>query len=223
MTRPVKSILLRHLAPSIGDLRALAILLNSPVKGAMHKELLRLVEAWRASGPNVRKLLHREPELSRRILNGTTVLQVTNAPMAQLAWFPFKVKIPHTKSEAQKPPLSPEDEARYRFTYLLVNPEWERFAGPCDRCGRFYVKKTLRHQYYCSRSCSSAATAIAATASKREQERNDKLGRAQDAIHAWERSSSTQDWRKLDLKKTGFTPNWLTRVVNNGSVVVPDS
>ena len=53
------------------------------------------------------------------------------------------------------------------FHVGTLNPEWHKLAGPCARCGRYYLKKRASQKVYCSRRCGNAATAI-----ERTRERN---------------------------------------------------
>ena len=41
------------------------------------------------------------------------------------------------------PQSDPYDEALRLFIELLLNPKCNRLAGPCDRCGKYYVPRMI--------------------------------------------------------------------------------
>jgi hypothetical protein len=114
------------------------------------------------------------------------------------------------------------DFACYEFVHLVMNPLCERFAGPCRRCGAFFLKHT-RQKHYCSRKCTQTAAAYAGTKRRREQEQELKVSRALQAKLAWERKGRKGDWRSWVIKsEPDITKTWLTRAIKRETITPPD-
>lgn len=123
-----------------------------------------------------------------------------------------------------RPDMDPRGEALRWFVEFLINPDCRKLAGPCDRCGRYYIRKSARNKRYCSRSCGTKATAIAATKRARTAEHQRKLERARKAIREYAKARTKVDWKHwvaLKEREEGITPKFLTRAVNNGELQVP--
>lgn len=129
-----------------------------------------------------------------------------------LDWFP---KITETTQPSQKV------QALEDFVILITNPQWSLLAGPCIRCGDYFLKKTKRGKTYCSKDCSSRATALPTMQRKRQQERSEKLEQAQNAIDKWGEKKRRISWKKWVSMETRFTTNWITRAVNKRDLVPP--
>jgi hypothetical protein len=111
----------------------------------------------------------------------------------------------------------PESFAIWLFAHLVTNPLCEDLAGPCDRCGDYYVKKRVSQKKYCSRRCGRIATAKSSNIDKLEREREEKLHRARTHIRAWEslKRPPKKDWKEwINSRDNTITTNWLTRAVN---------
>ena len=120
------------------------------------------------------------------------------------------------------PQPEPYDEALRLFIELLLNPECGRLAGPCDRCGNYYIRGSVKNKIYCSRFCGTRATAIAATKKKREKEAAAKLERAARRAHEWRTSKTKLDWKTwINHKEPDITSHFLTRAVTNGGLNEP--
>jgi len=171
----------------------------------MRLELRRLVSVWLESGPNLAKLFKNDPELERRTMHGRTLLTPTKTGRGHLHWQP---EIPDEDIHSQK------DLALNHFMGLIANPAWELLGGPCTRCKNYYLKNTKGQKSYCSRTCSSAATAIPATKIRRQREHAEKIKRAQEFIHKWAEAKRRLDWKSWVCSQTGYTGRWLTRAVN---------
>jgi len=179
------------------------------------QELRRLIAEWLRSGPNLLKLFKENPELQASCTEGTTMLIPNRDGVAQLAWFPRAVG---HKNASQK------DAALSRFIHFLVNPLAPTLGGPCERCGRFYIKNTKRQKTYCSHQCGTANTALTATQKRRQMEYSRKLMIAQRAIEQWsKRGSSRTSWKKWvsSRSENDITQQWLTRAVNSGKLATP--
>ncbi len=139
----------------------------------MQIELDRLIKLWMKSGPNLRKMFRKYPELAQRAKTGSTVFYDLPSGRGYLDWIPIV---------NEKAALSPEDQALSLFMTLITNPQWKMFGGPCRRCNDFFLKKTQRRRVYCSRTCGSRITAGQAVNRHRQQEHAKRLQLAQNAI-----------------------------------------
>ena len=206
--------------------------LNGEVRGSLFQELFnppryfpkgdddllpqnlrRYIEAWKASGPDLLTFSTQHPEMwisvKAKWERQPLVLFPTSRAMALLL-------LPRERM------LSAEEAALYFFITLILNPLWERLGGPCLRCGRYYVAQTARkNKAYCSRSCGTHATALAATKQRRNKEHADKLRQAAEAIRKWEKSSRKADWKVFVARRGHITSRFLTRAVNNGQLKPP--
>jgi hypothetical protein len=111
----------------------------------------------------------------------------------------------------------PESFAIWLFAHLVMNPLCEDLAGPCDRCGAYYVKKRSSQKKYCSKRCGRIATAKSSNIEKLETEREEKLERARAHIQKWEsfKRPPKKDWKEWVADRDhAITTNWLTRAVN---------
>jgi hypothetical protein len=195
------------------DLRSICYLLNSQEPQELCRELRRLVTAWQKSGPNLAEMLGVDRALEARVKHGRTLLVPTRTGKGHLLWLP---------SPAGFDASSWKDQALAHFMDLIVNPQWHKLGGPCARCGKYYVKKTARQKAYCSRRCGSMNTAMASTKRKREEERSDKMRRAQAAADKWAPTGTRQPWKRWVSMQTEITVKWLTRAVNRGDLRSPE-
>jgi hypothetical protein len=179
----------------------------------MQIELDRLVTTWRKSGPNLRRMFRREPELDKRSRVGKTFFFPSSGPIGYLDWIPLP---------SEQAVISPKDQALEYFMTLITNPQWELLGRPCSRCGDHYLKKTKRQKAYCSRVCSSMATAIPAVKLKRQTEHANRISKAQAAVVEWSGRKRSLPWKDWVSNRTRFTVKWITRAVNNGSLKAPD-
>lgn len=177
------------------------------------KELRRLLEAWSASGPNLQKLFTQYPEIERRTKYGETIFLATKSGRGHLEWTPNPIGA--NRSSAKREVL--ED-----FMMLIANPRWELLGGPCARCGDYFLKHTKRQKVYCSRICSSAATAIPAMKRKRQEEQTRKIRSAQQCISEWGMTKRRLGWKEWVSNETGYTTRWITRAVNRGALRPPN-
>jgi hypothetical protein len=189
------------------------ISLNRVVTMLNHDEsfhLRQLVARWKKSGPNLQKLLDADRELHKLVgYVFQVVLLATKSGGAQLAMTPGN----HLDLNSR------EDIDLLIFVELLLNPQWEKLGGPCDRCRKYYIKKTARQKAYCSRSCGTAATARQTTLKRRAERHTDKLRRAAEAAQRWGTSASKLNWKEwVSKQQPDITPKWLTRAVNKGEL-----
>ncbi len=176
--------------------------------------LRRMVELWRSSGPKLTKLARSHRKLFKQ-LDGywqTMPKSIVSAPFGGAAI---------ALGEANDDP-GPREEAFNIFIRFLLNPACSRLAGPCDRCGDYYIRKSAHNKRYCSRSCGTRATAIAATKKRRQEERRDKLRRASHWIEQWHKATTKLDWKRwVSNKAPDIKSNFLSRAVNRGDLLTP--
>jgi hypothetical protein len=171
----------------------------------MRRELRRLVRNWQASGPNLKKMFEKDPELEKRCMHGRTLLVPTRTGRGYLSWLPNPLNYQ---------PFSQRDTALTHFMSLIVDPEWELLGGPCPRCDNYFLKKAHRKQISCSRKCGAATTAVETRRKKLRELYEEKLRTAEEAIAAWKGSRTRQDWKIWVANETGLSLNWLTHAVN---------
>jgi hypothetical protein len=198
-----------------GGLEGICAILNGDESSdLLCKEFRRLIRAWQASGPNLRKMLLADKSLAARAQRGSAFLVPTDNGNGYLGWEPMGLGNQ----------LSWSDMALRYFLYLVVQPQWQKLGGPCKRpgCGCYYVKKRASQKAYCSRRCGNAVTATAATRKKRDEKHADKLHRARTALRKWIKTRTQLDWKDWVAKnEQDLSPRFLTRAVNNGELKVP--
>jgi hypothetical protein len=211
--------------PSRKELEHICCVLNGEKQPEVRLSLSRLVKSWQASGPNLKKMMHVDFQQWGDVQESWKAQWVpTPTGRAQLLLLP-DLPAGHMKKEKDgryRP--TPEGWALVLFYSLTLNPEWDRLGGPCERCARYYVMNTIRHKKYCSRRCSSFATATASTKKRLAAEHADKLRRAHAAAQMWSETRTSLDWKQwVSRKEPDVTPKWLTRAVNKGELGSPQS
>jgi hypothetical protein len=176
--------------------------------------LRKLVQAWRFSDPDSVRLSRDQEKIWAdvyRYWNGRRLnpLRLVVSPGGGAGFFL------NNRSEPD-----PHKEALRWFLELLLNPEREKLAGPCPRCSNYYIRRSARNKVYCSRSCGTRATALAATKKRRDEEHADKLKRADERIRKWEKSPKC-DWKAFVSERGDISVKFLTRAVNNGELRPP--
>jgi hypothetical protein len=104
----------------------------------------------------------------------------------------------------------------WMFANLVTNPVCEKLAGPCARCGNYYIKKRTSQNVYCSRKCGNAATAVVRTRQRVKDERDAKMTRAKAAIREWKKADTSEDWKPWVAVRAKVDPRFLTRAFNKG-------
>ena len=180
----------------------------SPTKVALRK----LVQQWFASGPNLRRLFEENPRLEKLLKYGKTKLwSAPSGGRAHLDWTP----------QLWSGNLSPMSEAQKQFAFLITNPQWKLLSGPCPHCND-YLLKIGRRKKYCSKTCASRSTAKAAVYQQRKTLHDERIKKAQAAIHAWNpKHTYEKDWKRWVARQTRYTVRWITRHVNEGNLTPP--
>lgn len=180
----------------------------------MQIELDRLIKLWMNSGPNLRKMFRKHPELAQRVRAGSTVFSALPYGRGHLEWVPI---------ENERAAPSPEDQALEYFMTLITNPQWKMLGGPCQRCKDYFLKKTRRQRVYCSRTCGSRVTAGQAVNRHRQQQRAKKIEIAQRAIGKYGEQKRRLAWKDWVSNHTGYTTQWITRAANKGELKQPSN
>jgi hypothetical protein len=205
--------------------------LNSEVHRELRCHLRAWVEAWWASGPNLKEMIGSLPDPHRMAFSFAlrTLSIPTDRAMAELFLVPdypelewlFGKRRVWLNGKDGKQRLTPEMEAICLFSLLTVNPGCERIAGACPRCDRYYIKKRASQKVYCSHRCGNAATAVARTRERIASERSEKLDRARAAVKKWKPTAGWPDWKHSVAASTGIDLRFLTRAINKGDLVPP--
>ena len=175
----------------------------------VHRELRRLLTAWRDSGPNISKLAIAEPFLTRRF---AAQLIPNPSRFAQMAYF----TAPGDIEQAE-----PVAIAQGLFMNFLLNQDNERLGGPCRHCDKYYVMKTKRQDVYCSKQCGQKHTSQAAIRKYRRVQHAKKLEKANRYAARWAKTKTSKDWKDWINRETLISKNFLTRAVRNGELLEP--
>lgn len=177
--------------------------------------LRHIVKSWWASGPNLRKLRRSQPALC------AAVDRVWKANPIELVWGDSG-RAAFITALTNAPCGTPQEEALRFFLVLITNPQWHKLAGPCARCGNYYVKKKATQKVYCSRKCGNNATALANTRQRRKNQHDEKLRRADAAAAMWVKARTKLDWKPwVSRKEPDITAKFLTRAVNEAQLKPP--
>jgi hypothetical protein len=203
-----------------------------PLAAEARGNLIRLVRAWQqAPSAKPNRFEHFEREAGATV---PTVLKI-NWPPGCPSWREIQKRLqahlapsgtgayPVVQYVGEKgKPWTAWDFAIQHFIWLITNPEHHKFAGPCARCGHYYVMKRASQRVYCSRTCGNAATAMARTREKWDKERGKRLKRAERAMRRWSRLKTTerfQDW--AERRYPGLGKKFLTRAINKKELPKP--
>ena len=184
--------------------------------------LARLMERLRACGGNLKKMMDGDPELANTVAAVCVTRWMPSRTgraylMLQPSW--EHIRLPSEPGEMVT--AQPERMAALFFHVGTLNPEWDKLAGPCARCGNYYIKKRASQKVYCSRRCGNATTALARTSERIKAERADKIVRAKAAIKEWKAAKSQQGWKQWVSESTAIDLRFLTRNFTETGVVKP--
>jgi len=203
------------------DLQPICDALNSRQQPELRDKLRQLVGRWQASGPNLEKMMYEDFDLFDDVQLACRARWTPQADgRALLLLMPdynegMKRKMKRGKDGQWQ--ATPEAQALVLFHFLTLNPQCEKLAGPCARCGLFYVKKRASQKVYCSRRCGNASTAVIRTRERLAAEHADKLRRAAAAARKWATARTSLGWKPwVSEREPDVTPKFLTRAVNKG-------
>ena len=210
-----------------GDLDKILGVLNRKPQGGpspLTEALIGLMKRLEECGGNLKKMMDDDPELAKVVTTACTTL-----------WLPSKtgrahlVLQPSTEIKALSPMPEPQEAekraellAALYFHVWTLNPEWDKLAGPCARCGQYYLKKRASQKVYCSPKCGHTTTATARRCKLLDAQHAKKLQRAEAAMQEWHTDRTKDDWKAFVSKREpDITPKFLTRAVTKGDLVPP--
>jgi hypothetical protein len=165
------------------------------------------------SGPNLTKLLDAEPKLNREAQKFQPHFIPTKGRTARLAYLTPPEYLPRVK---------PIDVALGLFLPFLLNPYNERLAGPCKRCGSYFVNETERKKnVYCSVKCGHRFTSLLANKERRNREHKKQLRCAERWIVKWQTVKTRVPWKEWVSNRAMIKKHWLTRAVKYGELSEP--
>ena len=117
------------------------------------------------------------------------------------------------------------DEPACLFLDLLRSSRetWGRVGGPCLSCEKWFVRKTLKANTYCSRKCAGNAAKI----HQRQRERQCQVDRVKMAIRRFEtlhpaHHARRSGWREFVIQTAYVSPKLLTQLLNTNEVRLPE-
>jgi len=187
---------------------------EQPLEEGDREELERLVNLWLECGFDLNKMRQRIGALRIKSLpvRGTFYLDATKEGRPVL--------IPY--------PEEGTTHAQGIFLHLVLYPHAEQLAGPCDRCGKYFLKTTRHRRAFCSRACLAFSTAVKATQKAREKKSAERLAWAEEGIADWQRAKRRDSWKTWTvrhMKKAHgeyITEKSLSRWVNEGRLTAPN-
>jgi hypothetical protein len=198
-------------------------------KDEFGEELRNLVTRWKASGANLMEMLKGDPDL----MNSLTAAY-------QGGWAPtFGMRAISQALPQRDMNETPVQAALRNFATLTMIRDCDLLGGPCENCDRYFIQKKRGLRRYCSRKCSSRATAIKFTTKRREGDHERRIGWAREARTRWSsKRRAAETWESFVLRyidaheKDWFQRNnrtqprsvsekSLTRWVNEGQLQKP--
>lgn len=194
-----------------GRLKGICDVLNAVKDTARGQELVHLVDEW-MKAPSLAAMLRGNRNIDQDLRLAVEHYFDPSRENRSGAYRVVQVR----------PDDSPHSIAVGMFADLVTNEMCEKLAGPCARCGNYYIKKRESQKVYCSRKCGNAATALKRTRERLKEERREKLANITRAIQQWKHHSRTRlDWKSWVVMKTKLDPRFITRAVTNGDLVPP--
>ena len=194
------------------DLDHIVKTLNWKPRGGLSlyaEPLIGLMEKLKGHGGNLKRMMDGDPELAEVVAEVCVTRWIPSTN--RTAHLVLQPSWEHILTPGQVDRIRPERYAALLFHVGTLNPEWDKLAGPCARCGRYYLKKRQSQTVYCSRRCGNAATAIKRTREKLKQERDGKLKQARAAVRQWRKARTEADWKTFASQRTGIDRRFLTR------------
>jgi hypothetical protein len=186
----------------------LAKFLNSK-PSPLRDELRGLFARYRESGPNLQRMMAADKKLERTLRDLWEVRCVfTDSGFVDLELFhrPFHIDEYDTRRRAIQ-----------IFGCLILNHQWAKLDGPCERCERYFVRerRSFRTKGYvcCSKECLAAAHATASMKAKRDDEYYAKLEKCRAVAESFSPDCG-MSFRDYVSQKTGFTRWWVRRAMN---------
>jgi hypothetical protein len=176
-------------------------LVNSPLpqKAVLERwrtsieELKCLVNRWKASGPNLQKMLQDDSILQDAMIRSWEVgWLATDGARAHF--------VPRPTFSIRKLDATPKQVACYLFASLVLLPDCERLGGPCPGCQMYFVCPTEHVKTYCSRACRSGLTARKSLATSRAAKLDQRLKWARAGIKEWSLRQQGGAWKNYIVR-----------------------
>lgn len=204
-------------------------------KSAESRELRSLVIRWKASGPNLQKMVRAD----RALWGG--VQEIVRG-----FWTPSdhaRAYLVPSSSGCDDHNPTPVRNARFKFAILVLHPDCVLVGGPCEICGNWFKQATRHRTRFCTKRCASlgrAPAAIQSTNDRRREAHKRRIEWAQEAIGSWSSKPRTEGWtswvlrhvnrrqsiwagQNKELEKNPLTKKWLTRWLNEGQLRNPST
>ena len=170
-------------------------------------EFREFVSRWlRAS--SLKTMLRRDRDLYRELTDVCTLSLEPSSKTRMARAVVYVIKRPDGPMRYQRG--ASHHQAVLWFAHLVLNPLGEKLAGPCARCGRYFIKSRSDHDKYCDGGCGSKASAAVRMERKRREQRQSQLADARIAAQEWADSASSLDWKEFVAQKLGCTKKWVT-------------
>ena len=183
--------------------------------GVLRGRLRGHVDAWLATGKNLRRCFQEHPNMCRAI---TSRLRRERVGLLPSDSGPSIVAFYDGAAASRATPATAARQAADRlFITLVTHPNCEALAR-CARCGEYFFR-ARRDAIYCSRECGARVSADRATAQRRERDKYTKLRRARRVMAAW--TPARGDWRRFVAGRAGVSRNWLAYRVRAGELQEP--
>lgn len=211
------------------DLDHIVETLNWKPRGGLSlygEPLIGLMEKLKGCGGNLKKMMDGDPELAKAVAEVcvTRWMPSTNRTAHLVLQPSWEHILKRELTPGQVDRMRPERFAALLFHVGTLNPEWDKLAGPCARCGRYYLKKRASQKVYCSRRCGQAATAVARTSERLKAEHKDKIHRARTVINEWNtlKVRPALEWKNwLRKREPDITEKFVTRWANKKKLPQP--
>jgi hypothetical protein len=203
-------------------------------EGEESRELRRLAMRWKASGPNLRRMLSADTSLWKHIQEALRGFWVpSDHARAYL--------VPSSSGTSSDFNPTPVRNARFAFGVFVLHPDCDLVGGPCDICRKWFKQDTRHFTRFCTKKCASLAAAPAAiqtTREKREKAHKKRIRWAQEAMTIWSSKPRIEGWKSWVLRYVNrqssndakenrqpepcpITEKWLTRYINNDQLHDP--
>jgi len=100
--------------------------------------------------------------------------------------------------------MRPEQYAALLFHVGTLNLEWDKLAGPCARCGNYYIRSAHRKMSIAPADAGMQHTAVARTRERIKAEHDDKMEPRENGNKGMETRENSTGLETLGPQKTGI-------------------
>lgn len=240
-------------------MKIILLVLNAvhPRSAVQRIELRRMVAAWDSVRRDIEKALKALPELDPYLYDQEgrpsrlvafvpegSGFEIVPEPLESAGNGLYIIPPAHipgvtpiTKEELEK------HRARVMFTRLLFNELRDSLAGPCLRCGQYFLLETERRKLYCSARCQRHDTAAKFTKNLNAAKHKAQLHRVRAKISEWDslKRKPKKEWKQWVSEQlpeqankrveingayhaavlVAITPKFITRAINKHELQPP--